>query len=131
MPWYRSVERVMKTARKSVRNAPKPVVRRKREIHAIVKREPPTVAQAIEEVLIKGDLTPLTAQQRVEYYKAVCKSLGLNPLTGPFGYILFKETEATPAKLVLYAKKDCAEQLRKLHKVAVVPGTTKREVTED
>ncbi len=121
----------MKTARRAVKNVPKPIVRRKREAHAIVKRELPTVAQAIEEVLIRGDLTPLTAQQRVEYYKAVCKSLGLNPLTGPFGYILFKETEAAPAKLVLYAKKDCAEQLRKLHKVAVVPGTTKREVTED
>ena len=61
----------------------------------------------------------------------MCKSLGLNPLTGPFAYILFKETENAPAKLALYAKKDCAEQLRQIHGVSVIPNTTKRQVDED
>jgi hypothetical protein len=84
-------------------------------------------------VLIQGDLSPLTPEQRLDYYKAVCKSLGLNTLTVPFGYILFKDKEAdnAPAKLALYAKKDCAEQLRKIHRVSVVPGTTKRLIDED
>ena len=82
-------------------------------------------------MLIGGDLSSLSPEQRVEYMKAVCKSIGVNPLTGPFGYILFKETEAAPAKLVLYAKKDCAEQLRKIHRVSVLPGTTKRMMDED
>ena len=98
---------------------------------AIQRVEPPTVAEAIEKVLIGGDLTPLLPEQRVEYYKAVCKSLGLNPLTGPFAYILFKETENAPAKLALYAKKDAAEQLRQIHGVSVIPNTTKRHVDED
>jgi len=55
----------------------------------------------------------------------------LNALTSPFGYILFKETEQAPAKLALYAKKDAAEQLRKIHGVSVIPKTTTQEVTED
>lgn len=98
---------------------------------AITKPEPPSIAESIEKVLIGGDLTPLSPEQRVEYMKAVCKSLGLNPLTGPFGYILFKETENAPAKLALYAKKDAAEQLRKIHRVSVVPNTTTQTVDEE
>jgi hypothetical protein len=100
-------------------------------VKAIVKSGPPTVSEAIENVLIKGDLSPLSAEQRLEYYKAVCKSLGVNMLTNPFGYILFKESENAVAKLVLYAKKDCAEQLRKIHGVSVIPNTTKRIVDEE
>src|SRR5215831_17780606 len=86
--------------------------------HAIVRA--PSIAENIEKVLIAGDLTPLSPEQRLEYYRAVCKSLGLNPLTRPFDYIAFKETENSPAKLVLYAKRDAGDQLRKLHGVAVL-----------
>jgi hypothetical protein len=101
------------------------------KVTALTKPEPPTIAESIEKVLIGGDLSPLSPEQRVEYMKAVCKSLGLNPLTGPFGYILFKETESAPAKLALYAKKDAAEQLRKIHRVSVVPNTTTQTVDDD
>ena len=92
---------------------------------AIVAR--PTVAESIEKVLIGGDLSPLSPEERVQYYNAVCKSLGLNPLTGPFLYILFRETDGAPAKLQLYATKDCAAQLRKLHRVSVL--ALRREVS--
>lgn len=93
----------------------------------IIRREPPTVSQVIENVLIQGDLTPLSSEQRLEYYRAVCKSLGLNPLTRPFSYIAFRETENAPAKLVLYALKDCTEQLRKIHGIAVTESASKTE----
>lgn len=86
--------------------------------HALAKREPPTVAEAVEKVLIQGDLSPLTPEQRVDYYKKVCLSLSLNPLTNPFLYILFREAGGSE-KLQLYATKSCAEQLRKLHGVSV------------
>lgn len=95
--------------------------------NAIVRREPPTVSEVIENVLVQGDLTPLTATQRLEYYKAVCKSLGLNPLTRPFDYIAFRATDNAPAKLVLYARKDCTEQLRKIHGIAVTESDNKIE----
>ena len=67
----------------------------------------------IEQVLIKGDLASLTAEQRVIYYNKVCASLGLNPLTRPFNYITLN------GKLTLYAMKDCTEQLRRVHKISL------------
>lgn len=69
---------------------------------------------AIEKVVVQGDLSPLTAEQRVTYYKKVCESAGLNPFTKPFEYIVLN------GKLTLYAKKDCTEQLRKLNGISIV-----------
>lgn len=68
---------------------------------------------AIEGVLIGGDLSGLTESQRLAYYRSVCDSLGLNPLTQPFDYLKLS------GKTVLYAKRDAAEQLRKLHGVSI------------
>jgi hypothetical protein len=67
----------------------------------------------MERVLMKGDLSTLTAQERVSYYSEVCKSVGLNPLTQPFQYITLN------GKLTLYARKDCTDQLRMIHNVSV------------
>lgn len=78
---------------------------------------------AIEQVLITGDLLKLTAPQRVSYYNAVCQSLELNPLTKPFAYISLN------GKLVLYALKDCTEQLRSRRAVSVTIAA--REIAED
>jgi hypothetical protein len=68
---------------------------------------------AIEQVLVAGDLAKLTTEQRVAYYDRVCESLGLNPLTRPFEYIVLN------GRLTLYARKDATEQLRKLHRVSI------------
>jgi hypothetical protein len=65
------------------------------------------------EAAIMGDLSKLTAAQRVSYYQAICKSLNLNPLTRPFDYIMLN------GKLALYARKDCTEQLRASRKVSI------------
>jgi len=80
------------------------------------------VSAVIERVLIAGDLAPLTTEQRVEYYKRVCESLGLNPLTKPFEYI------ALNGKLRLYPTRDCTDQLRRVHGVSV--SLTDRKVIE-
>lgn len=68
----------------------------------------------IEKVLMQGDLTPLTEVERVNYYRQVCDSLGLNYLTKPFAYIKLN------GKLVLYAAKDATDQLRMKHKISIV-----------
>jgi hypothetical protein len=68
----------------------------------------------LERLLIGGDLSVLNEPQRVEYYARVCESLRLNPLTKPFEYLRLS------GKLVLYARKDCTDQLRKLHGVSVL-----------
>lgn len=70
-------------------------------------------AAALEQAVVSGDLSKLSAPERVNYYARVCQSLGLNPLTKPFDYISLN------GKLTLYAKRDATDQLRKLHQVDV------------
>ena len=69
-------------------------------------------AAMMETVLVHGNLKDLTPAARMDYYRMVCESLGLNPLTKPFQYITFQN------RLVLYASKDCTEQLSKIHGVS-------------
>lgn len=72
------------------------------------------LSQAIQEtVLLGGDLSQLAPQERLAYYSNVCASLGLNPLTRPFEYIVLN------GKMALYARKDCTEQLRSNKKISV------------
>ena len=80
-------------------------------------------AQLQEAVLLGGDLRNLSPAQAVEYMLTVCKSLGLNPLTKPFEFLDLS------GKRVLYARKDCTEQLRQIHGVSV--RIVAREVVED
>lgn len=63
-------------------------------------------AEIMERVLVAGDLAKLTPGERNVYYTAVCRSLGLNPLTRPFEYIVLN------GKLTLYARKDATDQIR-------------------
>ena len=79
-----------------------------------------SVGTKIEGVLVQGDLSKLTAEERVAYYYKLCKSLGLNPLTRPLEYLVLS------GRLVLYARKDATEQLRKLHGVSIIDVTTTR-----
>jgi hypothetical protein len=81
--------------------------------HQVSKKEDKEAFSAIEQVVMQGDLSKLTADQRLQYYNSVCESAGLNPLTNPFAYITLN------GKLTLYAKKDCTEQLRKINGVSI------------
>lgn len=83
-------------------------------MNAIVKRAEGSVsAETMEHLVGTGDLTPLTSQQRVEYYMATCRSLGLNPLTRPFRFLKLNN------QVQMYPTRDCADQLRQLHAVSV------------
>lgn len=70
-------------------------------------------AARAEQVFIMGDLGGLSNEERLAYYLRVCNSLELNPATRPFDYIRLN------GKLVLYARKDCTDQLRALRGVSV------------
>jgi len=76
-----------------------------------------------EQVLIGGDLSKLSPEQRATYYMQVCESTGLNPYTKPFDYITLN------GKLTLYAKRDATDQLRKAHGVSC--AITSRERMDD
>jgi hypothetical protein len=71
------------------------------------------VSETIERAVMAGDLADLTSEQRAEYYTAVCRSLGLNPLTKPFEFLTLN------GKLRLYALRDCTDQLRRLHGISI------------
>ncbi len=76
---------------------------------ALQTTEDPTAA--LEAVLMTGDLSKLSGVERLRYYKAVCRSLGLNELTRPFDYL------ALNGKVILYARRECTDQLAKKHHV--------------
>jgi hypothetical protein len=78
-----------------------------------VKNDNSPVLSVVELALVTGDLAKLKPEERVNYYNAICESVGVNPLTRPFDYITLN------GKLTLYAKRECTEQLRKLHKVSI------------
>jgi hypothetical protein len=90
-----------------------------------------TVSEQIENILIIGDLKNLTAEQRVEYAKAFAKSLGINILTRPFDYILFREYDNSPERLELYLNAKGAAQLRKIHRISIIPGSLKRVIQDE
>lgn len=69
-------------------------------------------AKLLEQVVVGGDLSKLSAPDRMQYYAKVCASVGLNPLTKPFEYITLN------SKLTLYAKRDCTDQLRSIRGVS-------------
>ena len=82
--------------------------------HLMVLQEEMQLSEAVEQALAVGDMSKLSAEHRTQYYNALCLSIGLNPLTRPFGY--FKDDDG---KIVMYARKECAEQLRKRERVSV------------
>ena len=69
--------------------------------------------EIMDAVISKGDIGKLTPQERSAYYSQVCRSIGLNPLTRPFEYLTLQ------GKTVLYARRDAADQLRKLNGISV------------
>ena len=85
----------------------------------------PTIQpEAVSRALLAGDLSKLSPEDRIQYYLALCHSSGLNPLTRPF--IVMR---AESGEMVWYATRECAEQLRKLHRVSM--RVLSRERTED
>jgi hypothetical protein len=74
---------------------------------------PENKAVIIEQVVMQGDLAKLGPEERLSYYRQVCESVGLNPLTQPFTYLVLN------GRLTLYARKDATDQLRRVHEVSV------------
>lgn len=74
------------------------------------------LSEIVERVIIHGDLRQLSAEQKTQYYFRVCESVGLNPLTRPFDYIVLNGKET------LYAKRDATDQLRKKHNISIKLG---------
>lgn len=68
--------------------------------------------EIISALVIKGDLSGLNADQKVQYYKMFCQRLGLDPITQPFKLLSLQ------GKQVMYCDRSGAQQLNKLHNVS-------------
>jgi hypothetical protein len=90
--------------------------------NAIAKQSNVDMSQ-IEKLIMHGDLSRLSADQRMSYYRYRCDSMGLDPMSRPFDYLELN------GKLVLYLNRGGSEQLRKTHKVSVI--VTDKVVEQD
>ena len=72
----------------------------------------------LQEVFMSGNLDPLTPALRVEYYRLMCERMKLDPISTPLQYIRLS------GKLVLYAKKEAAMQLGKVHNISLTIVST-------
>lgn len=73
----------------------------------------PLSGEGLQKLIVQGDLSVLSPEQKVAYYKGVCESLELNYLTKPFEYIRLNGKET------LYVKSAATEQLRHKHKISI------------
>jgi hypothetical protein len=71
-----------------------------------------TTQAAIARVILNRDLRSLTEVERVQYNLALCRSLGLNPLTNPIDYLI-NEGKMTP-----YINSIGVAQLRAIHGIS-------------
>ena len=63
-------------------------------------------------LVINGDLSKLSPDQKMQYYRAFCDRLGLDPITQPFKLLRLNGKE------ILYADKGATQQLSKVHNIS-------------
>ena len=66
-------------------------------------------ARVIESLVVKGDVSGLSPQERASYYVALCRQLGLNPATHPLQFLRLNGKE------VLYPTRGATDQLAAMH----------------
>ena len=74
--------------------------------------------QLIEKVCIHGNINLLQPGQRIDYYKELCETIKVHPLTRPFDFLQMKD-KTGHLIIVPYANKNCTDQLRRNHKVSI------------
>lgn len=75
------------------------------------------------QLILQGDLSKLSANDKVRYYNGYCERMGLDPFTKPFDILRLNGKE------VLYCTRSGTQQLNKLHKVSHL--ITSRDTNQD
>jgi hypothetical protein len=68
--------------------------------------------EVVESLVLNGDMSRLNPGQKVEYYRAFCGRLGLDPMTQPFKILRLNGKE------ILYADKGATQQLSQMHNIS-------------
>jgi len=71
-----------------------------------------TEQSVVSALILNGDLSKLSAADKVKYYNGYCERLGLDPFTKPFDILKLNGRE------VLYLLRTGTQQLNKLHQVS-------------
>jgi hypothetical protein len=71
------------------------------------------LAGLFNKLVLQADLSKLSETELVQYYHAVCKRAGLDPMTKPFEVLVLN------GRKTLYATKTAAAQLTAIHSVSV------------
>jgi len=71
--------------------------------------------EEISKAVALNDLGKLSDDNKIQYYYAFCKSLGMNPLQKPFEFIKFQG-----GAIQLYATKNCGQQLAVRNGISLV-----------
>src|SRR5688572_20604214 len=83
-------------------------------MNAVVHIKPQQIdAEIVASLVTTGDLSRLTASQKVQLYNYRCSQVGLDPAAKPFDLLKLNGKE------ILYANASCTQQLAQLHKLSV------------
>ncbi len=81
-----------------------------------------TSTERWETAIVDGNLERLQPAERLELVRRICEATGLTLESQPFQYLRLS------GKLVLYARRDATDQLRRVHRVSV--AIVSRETTD-
>jgi hypothetical protein len=77
-----------------------------------------SLPDAVRQAIAAGDFKHCTDAEREQYIEALCATIGISPISRPFGW-LKQPTRGGNHNLVCYALKDATEQLRSLRQVSL------------
>jgi len=73
--------------------------------------EPFDSTKIVESLVVKGDISGLSPDEKARYYLQMCASLGLNPASHPLAFLKLQGRET------LYASRGATDQLAAIHKL--------------
>lgn len=68
-------------------------------------------ARLVESVVVRGDLSGLSPEDKARHYLQLCEQLGLNPATQPIAFLRLQNRE------VAYVRREGTDQLAALHRL--------------
>lgn len=78
---------------------------------AEIRLDSETTAKVVESLVLRGDISALTPEQRSRFYLQICESLGLTPATLPFAILRLQGKE------ILYPTRGATDQLAAIHRL--------------
>lgn len=92
----------------------------------IIKADVEDKHKMLVDLLTKGDFSDFTNEQKANYIIMLCNRLGIDPTSKPLSFIKFRD-ETGKEREIIYATRDCTDQLRKIHAISITENNYKFE----